>query len=151
MMSPGRYLGRLLVCQLLLVDLKGKNLVNAETYLSTPLQKAKERAPHLGTISISTDTYTKLLAEFPEITVPNFSKTSTKHQVECYITTKVSPVHAHARRLPPDKLETAKAEFKQMEDMGIIQCSSSQWASSLLMVSKIIGGRRPYSDYYTGA
>ena len=72
----------------LLVDLKGKRLVNAETYLSTPLQKAKERAPHLGAISISTDTYAKLLTKFPKIMVPNFSKTSTKHQVEHYITTK---------------------------------------------------------------
>ena len=99
----------------LLVDLKGKRLVNAETYLSTPLQKAKERAPHLGAISISTDTYAKLLTKFPEIMVPNFSKTSTKHQVEHYITTKGPLVHAHVRQLPPDKLETAKAEFKRWE------------------------------------
>lgn len=64
----------------LLVDRKGKHLVDAGTYFSTPLHKAKESSPHLDAISISTDKYAKLLTEFPEITVPNFSKTTTKHR-----------------------------------------------------------------------
>ena len=35
------------------------------------------------------------------------------------------PVQAHAQRLPPDKLIAAKAEFKKMEEMGIIRWSIS--------------------------
>jgi len=39
----------------LLVDLKGKWLVDAETYRSIPLRKAGASAPHLDTIAVATD------------------------------------------------------------------------------------------------
>ena len=61
-----------------------------------------------------------LLAEFPDITTPNFVHCHTKHGVEHFITTRGPPVHARARRLPPEKLAAAKSEFDRMEAMGII-------------------------------
>ena len=91
----------------LLVDLKGKRLVDAETFQSVPLAlgRAEVDAPHLDAISTSANQYDRLLAEFPDITVPNFAQPTTKHGVEHFITTKGPPVHAHARRLPPGKLK----------------------------------------------
>ena len=69
----------------LLVDLKGKRLYQI-TFRTTkkhsgcssiPIGNTGTFAPHLDTISVSTNKYNMLLAEFPDITVPNFSQPST--------------------------------------------------------------------------
>ena len=65
---------------------------------------------------------------------------SVRHGVEHFITTTYPPVYAKARRLPPDKLAVAKAEFNTMEEMGIIRRSDSPCASPLHMVPKSSGG-----------
>ena len=120
----------------LLVDMKGRKLVDATTFHSTPLTvtTSATTVPHLDAISSSNNPYDQLLAEFPEITTPNFTHQTSKHGIEHFITTTGPPIHAKPRRLPPDKLQAAKAEFDRMEEMGIIRRSSSPWASPLHMV-----------------
>ena len=69
----------------LLVDLKGNRLVDATSFVSIPLVPITSTSPatHLATLSLSSvNTYNTLLAEFPEITTPNFTRTPPRHGVE---------------------------------------------------------------------
>ena len=115
----------------LLVDINTKQLIDANTFSSTPLIHTSLLVPHLGSITNPTDKYASLLAKFPAITNPHFTQVAPKHGVEHFIPTQGPPVHARARRLPPDRLVIAKAEFHNMQALGIIRPSSSPWASPL--------------------
>ena len=98
-----------------------------------PLQRSTSIAPHLDAISVG-DSYSKLLSEYPEITTSTLSSPTVKHGIEHYISTTGAPIHAHARRLAPDKFAVTKAELESMEDLGIIRRSDSQWALPLHIV-----------------
>ena len=87
-----------------------------------------------------------LLQQYPELLRPTFHAARPSHDVSHYITTDGPPVHCKTRRLPPDMLAIAKAEFLEMEKMGIIRKSKSPWSSALHMVPKGKGWR-PCGDY----
>ncbi|CAH8562393.1 unnamed protein product [Dicrocoelium dendriticum] len=92
--------------------------------------------------------YLDLLSEFASITKPGYHPGDIKHEIVHRITTAGSPVFYSPRRLAPDKLSAAKAEFDHMLKLGIIRPSSSMWASPLHMVPKNKPGDwRPCGDY----
>jgi hypothetical protein len=62
------------------------------------------------------------------------------HGVEHVVETTGQPVFAKARRLDPDKLRAAEAEFKALEAAGIVRRSDSHWSSSWFQRRMVPGG-----------
>ncbi|GFV63077.1 transposon Ty3-G Gag-Pol polyprotein [Trichonephila clavipes] len=80
--------------------------------------------------------YHEVLRKFPDITKPPRPDQEIKHSVVHYIETNSRPVTAKARRLAPDRLRIAKAEFENMITLGHMRPSKSNYASPLHMVPK---------------
>ena len=103
----------------LVIDLKGKRLLSldkASTFLN-----CTDSPMTLSGLSLHPhNEFSDLLHHFLELLTPRFDSTINKHGVEHHIETHGPPVHARARRLNPEKLTAAKAEFLKMEEMGII-------------------------------
>ena len=131
----------------LLVDIRNHRLIEADTFsgISCPISSATTN--HLALVEPTSNKFRKVLNEFPDLLKPTFSTAVVKHGVQHFIPTKDRPVFARARRLAPEKLKIAEAEFLEMKKMCIIEKSSSPWASPLHMVSKQNGGWRPCGDY----
>ncbi|GFU75226.1 hypothetical protein TNCV_2056691 [Trichonephila clavipes] len=92
--------------------------------------------------------YHELLRKFPDITKPPRPDQEIKHSVVHYIETNSRPITAKARRLAPDRLRIAKAEFENMITLGHMRPSKSNYASPLHMVPKKDSTEwRPVGDY----
>ena len=128
----------------LLVDVGNRRMVNSQTFASFACTQGEAVYNGLSNTLAESDQYLRLLAEFPDLTRPTFSAPTVKHGVEQHhIETTGPPLHARARRLNPEKLSVARAEFAHMEQVGIVRRSNSPWASPLHIVPKPDGGWHP--------
>ncbi|XP_043263808.1 uncharacterized protein LOC122404022 [Colletes gigas] len=132
----------------LLVDLKGKQLLDRTTTLTTTGRVAAVDVPSVKAI-VGDSPYEGLLAEFPALLCPTIhGGRQVKHDVVHHLqTTPGPPVFCKPRRLSPELFKTAKAEFEDLLNLGHIRPSKSQWASALHMVAKKDNGWRPCGDY----
>ena len=97
----------------LFVDCRNNRLLEGVTSLSTSAQTASTRFPNIKTIGIGTPA--NKLAEFPDLTSPSGVPREVRHNTVHHIkTTHGPPVSCRPRRLAPDRLAIAKAEFDVM-------------------------------------
>ena len=130
----------------LLVDLKRKRLVDNLTSVASIGKLVSSEALSVKTFDTSCE-YTSLLKEFGNITRLAQLGSTAMSEVVHHIETHGPPLSARPRRLSPDKLAAAKAEFDSLIKLGICRPSSSSWASPLHMVKKADGTWRPCGDF----
>ncbi len=131
----------------LLVDCKNNRLLDGITSLSSPGHRAKSTVSSVKTIA-SDAVMDKLLSEFPALVKPSGIHREVRHNTMHYIrTTPGPPVACRPRRLAPDRLAAAKAEFDAMLRDGTARRAEGPWSSALPLVLKKDNGWRPCGDY----
>jgi hypothetical protein len=120
----------------LLMDCQTTDYWAESTSLSAPAQAASSQTPSIKTMSGDTPVES-LFAEFQDLTRPAGVQRGVGHNTLHHIRTIPGPpVTCRLRRLAPDRLAIAKAEFDAMLREGTARRSESSWPSALHIVSK---------------
>ena len=133
------------------VSLKKNTLIDENTGFSTGFYHNSETNFSINMVNPEIDApecVKALFSKFSELaTAPQFNLAplhSTKHRID---TGNSKPICFKSRPLNAQQLQIVKSSFNDMLQSGIIQPSSSPWASPLHMVKKSDGTWRPVGDY----
>ena len=83
----------------LLVDMRNRRLIEADTFSGIPCYVSAVTPTNLALVEPSSNKFQKLLNEFPDVLKPTFSTEEVKHGVHHFIPTKDRPVFARDRHL----------------------------------------------------
>ena len=113
----------------LLVDLTNHHLIDKRNMFSTPLYYTANQPAFLQLGELTSDKFASLLAEFPEITQPNFSLAHPTHDTLHHIPTKGTP-----SACPCSSASSRQAGLSQSR----IQCTRSSQHRSLIQQFLVI-------------
>ena len=105
----------------LTVDMRHSKLIDQNTHLRIQgiVSSCTSPSPSLY-LKDSSNPYSQLLSEFPQLSQINTPDTPVKHNVLHHIETTRAPVSARPQRQAPNRLQVAKREFEHMLQLGII-------------------------------
>lgn len=135
-----------------LIDTRNKRLVDEPNGLtcslcSVPDSLVMPSSMHVR-ISTSDPHWNDLINDFACVFGPPDYSITPFHDVSHRIHTEGPPTYSRPRPLPPAKLAVAKSEFESLLSDGVIQRSTSPWASPLHLVPKSVPNTwRPCGDY----
>ena len=130
----------------LLVDLANERLIRTDNLKTIKGSRSIHESFHISSLK-STNEFTNVLCNCPELTTPTFSFDLPKHGVLHHIPTTGFPVHCQARRFLLEKLKIAKEEFDTLLKLGIIRRSNSPYSLPLHIAPKPGEGWCPFGDY----
>ena len=131
----------------LIPNMATAQLIDAITGHSTSGHRGRTYQDSVRALSGSSS-YHDLLAEFPDITRPSGTPREIHHHTKHHIRLQPGPpIYHRARRLAPDRLRDAQAEFELLVREGTVRRSHSPYASPLHMVRKKDSSWRPCGDY----
>jgi len=128
------------------VDLRSRRILDSLSGISSSGYCANAHIQPISAIAPNTNCR-ELLALFPEICGSSQPDRLASCDVQHHILTTGPPVSERPRKLAPDKLRAAKAEFQTWLEAGICRPSSSPWASPMHMTRKKDGSWRICGDY----
>lgn len=125
----------------LLVDVRRQKLVDAYTSLATPGRVSADTvySPPFFTVAVGNQIH-GLLASFSELVNPTFKTVQVKH-TNTHISTHGPHVFSQPRRLVADRFTFSPLKPEYMLQLGLIQSSTSPWAS--LHLAQICDNHRP--------